>query len=700
MPAEITPDLVSEMARRLFQRDIVPQGQMTPGSLPQQSFSAGHDIPAPALPSVPSSGMAGSPLSGSLISGGAFPAGVPSLPGGTPVLGAMPVGLPPVKSPTPPIPAAVPQLPLAPFSASGVPFPAPRFPTAPSTVPDAPANATRLSAAVIPATSSSPGPTALPTVTAGDMPAVPSASIPSPSLPPTTMGTSRDVASPALASGQGGPVPTGVYAALTRGLTGASTHSPTVSSTPSQATPASFPAASTTPNVAADDGLKRFVSRVRMGHVHTESDLGEHDPRLGSVREALHSAAGSYASRSLDVGLIRRDFPVLNQSINGRPLAWFDNAATTQKPQSVIDAISRFYERDNSNIHRGAHTLAARATEAYEGARGKVQRFIGAGSASDIVFVRGTTEGINLVARILAPVCLQEGDEIILSTLEHHANIVPWQMVAREKGAKLRIAPVNDAGEVIQSEYAALLGPRTRVVALTQASNSLGTVLPVAEMTQLAKRFGARVVIDGAQSVSHIPVNVREIGCDFFVFSGHKLFGPTGIGAVYITPELQEVLPPWQGGGNMIRNVTFEETTFQDAPARFEAGTPNIADAIGLGAAIDYVTRIGLPAIGRYEHELLEHATAELSRIDGLRILGTAREKVSLVSFTLAGRKTEEVGKLLDREGIAVRAGHHCSQPSLRRFGEEATVRPSFAFYNTHEEIDRLVAAVRRIRGG
>ncbi len=496
-------------------------------------------------------------------------------------------------------------------------------------------------------------------------------------------------------------MPSGIFAALTRGLTESpvplrTTTTPSSGPTPSVGLP--FDSKPSTETIQSD-GLKRFVSHVRSGHVGSESDLGEHDPRLGPVRAALTAATGTYASRSFDVSLIRRDFPVLKQTINGRPLAWFDNAATTQKPQAVIDAISRFYERDNSNIHRGAHTLAARATEAYESARGKVQRFIGAGSPNEIVFVRGTTEGINLVARVLAPVCLKEGDEIVLTTLEHHANIVPWQMVARETGAKLRVAPVNDAGEIIQSEYAALLGPRTRVVALAQANNSLGTVLPVAEMTQLAKRFGARVVIDGAQSVSHM----RSTSANWVAISscsrGTSCSARRG-SARCTSTRTARCTPPWQGGGNMIRDVTFEETTFQDAPARFEAGTPNIADAIGLGAAIDYVSRIGLPAIGRYEHELLEHATAELSRIDGLRILGTAQEKVSLVSFTLAGRKPEEVGKQLDREGIAVRSGHHCAQPSLRRFGEEATVRPSFAFYNTHEEIDRLVAAVRRIRGG
>ena len=318
-------------------------------------------------------------------------------------------------------------------------------------------------------------------------------------------------------------------------------------------------------------------------------------------------------------------------------LAWLDNAATTQKPQSVIDALSSFYAHDNSNIHRGAHTLASRATDAFEQARQKVQTFLGASSTKEIIFVRGSTEGINLVAQTYGRKFLQPGDEIVLSTLEHHANIVPWQLLAQEKGAVLRVIPVTDRGEIMLEEYQRLLGARTRIVALTHASNSLGTILPVAEMTQMAKRYGARVLIDGAQSVAHMPVNLQQLGCDFFVFSGHKIFGPTGIGVVYAKEELLEIMPPWQGGGNMIKNVTFEETTFAEAPAKFEAGTPNIADAVGLGAALDYVNRLGLANIGQYEHTLLNYATERLSRIRGLRLIGTAREKVGVLSFVLAG---------------------------------------------------------------
>jgi cysteine desulfurase/selenocysteine lyase len=446
------------------------------------------------------------------------------------------------------------------------------------------------------------------------------------------------------------------------------------------------------------DGLRSFVQKIRAGHIRNEDGTcrAGHDPDILQRIFAVKAATDG-GDRPLDIPAIRKDFPVLNQKVNGKQLAWMDNGATTQKPQSVIDAISRFYENDNSNIHRGAHTLAARATDAFELARQKVQTFLGASSSKDIVFVRGTTEGINLIAQTYGRKFLQPGDEIILSTLEHHANIVPWQMIAREKGAVIRVIPVNDRGEIMLDAYEALLGPRTKLVALTQASNSLGTILPVAEMTHAAKRYNARVLIDGAQSVSHMPVNMQEIGCDFFVFSGHKIFAPTGIGAVYINEQLHEILPPWHGGGNMIKNVTFEETTYNEAPAKFEAGTPNIADAIGLGAALDYVNRLGLVNTGKYEHELLEYATEQLSRIDGVRLIGNAREKVSVISFVIKDRKTGEVGKLLDQEGIAVRDGHHCAQPSLRRFGVESSVRPSFAFYNTFDEIDRLADAVKKI---
>jgi cysteine desulfurase/selenocysteine lyase len=445
-------------------------------------------------------------------------------------------------------------------------------------------------------------------------------------------------------------------------------------------------------------GLSGFVRSIRQTNYSGRQSCLDPSKQHGRERQTTSQLVPATGARPLDVPAIREDFPILRQKINGKPLVWFDNAATTQKPQSVIDAVSRFYENDYSNIHRGAHSLAARATDAYEKAREKVQSFLGAASIKEIVFVRGTTEGINLVARTFGQKFLQPGDEVVLSTLEHHAQIVPWQMVAKEKGAILRVIPVNDRGEIMMEEYQRILGPRTKVVALTQASNSLGTILPVEEMTQMAKRYGARVIIDGAQSVAHIPVNIQKMGADFFVFSGHKIFAPTGIGAVYIKEELHDLLPPWQGGGNMIRNVTFEETSYAEVPARFEAGTPSIADAVGLGAALDYVSRIGLPNIAAYEHQLLQYATEGLSQINGLRLIGTAKEKVSVISFVLPNRSTEDVGRHLNQEGIAVRSGHHCSQPSLRRFGVESTVRPSLTFYNTRGEIDRLVDAVKRIQ--
>jgi cysteine desulfurase / selenocysteine lyase len=459
------------------------------------------------------------------------------------------------------------------------------------------------------------------------------------------------------------------------------------------------PASGGAPTSSNPDGLRAFVQRIRTVHHRTDAGfLAEEDQRNSRQRQAPVRSVPVEGSRPLDVPAIRRDFPALNQRVHGKSLVWLDNAATTQKPQSVIDALSNFYSHDNSNIHRGAHTLAARATDGFEQARQKVQTFLGASSPNEIVFVRGTTEAINLVSQTYGRKFLQPGDEIVLSTLEHHANIVPWQMVAREKGAVLKVIPVTDRGEILLEAYQMLLGPRTKLVALTHASNSLGTLLPVAEMTQMAKRYGARVLIDGAQTVAHVPVNVQSLDSDFYVFSGHKIFGPTGIGVLHAKQDLLDIMPPWQGGGSMIRNVTFEETTYSDPPAKFEAGTPNIADAIGLGAALDYVNRLGLPNIAKYEHELLNYATEQLQSIDGLRLIGTAREKVGVLSFVLKGRRTEDVGRMLDLEGIAVRAGHHCSQPSLRRFGVEATVRPSLAFYNTVGEIDRLAEAIRKIQ--
>ncbi len=408
-------------------------------------------------------------------------------------------------------------------------------------------------------------------------------------------------------------------------------------------------------------------------------------------------AAGASLHPPFDVNAIRRDFPILQERVNGRQIVWFDNAATTQKPQSVIDRLAHFHAHENSNIHRAAHELAARATDAYESAREKVRAFINAPDVNEVIFVRGTTEAINLVAKSWGGQHVGEGDEIIVSHLEHHANIVPWQQLASAKGARLRVIPVDDSGQVLLDEYAKLLNDRTKIVSVTQVSNALGTVVPVKQIVEMAHRAGAITLVDGAQSVSHMQVDVQDIGADFFVFSGHKVFGPTGIGALWGKRAVLEDMPPWQGGGNMIADVTFEKTVFQPIPNKFEAGTGNIADAVGLGAAIDYVTRIGIDNIGRYEHELLAYGMQQLGAIPGVRLVGTAADKASVMSFVLAGYSTEDVGKALNEEGIAVRTGHHCAQPILRRMGLETTVRPSLAFYNTWEEVDRLVAVVRRL---
>jgi len=399
-----------------------------------------------------------------------------------------------------------------------------------------------------------------------------------------------------------------------------------------------------------------------------------------------------------DVHAVRRDFPILQERVNGHQLAWLDNAATTQKPQAVIDRLSEFYRHENSNIHRAAHELAARATDAYEGARDIIARFINAPSSSEVVFVRGTTEAINLVAKSWGKQYIGEGDEIIISWLEHHANIVPWQQLCAETGAVLRVIPVDDHGQVILAEYQKLLNARTKLVSFTQVSNALGTVTPAHEMIAMAHSVGAKVLLDAAQSVSHLRVDVQTLNCDWLVFSGHKIFGPTGIGVLYGKAELLEVTQPWQGGGNMIEDVTFEKTVYQPAPAKFEAGTGNIADAVGLGAALEYLSKIGIENVARYEHELLVYGMHALQAIPGLRLIGTAAEKTSVMSFVLAGHSTADVGNALNKAGIAVRTGHHCAQPILRRFGLETTVRPSLAFYNTYEEIDRLVAVVKRLQ--
>lgn len=431
------------------------------------------------------------------------------------------------------------------------------------------------------------------------------------------------------------------------------------------------------------------------------SDLGQNEfaPQLFAYG-GEEVKAPRQSTSIFDPYAVKRDFPILRERVNGRQLVWLDNAATTQKPNAVIERLKYYYEHENSNIHRAAHTLAARATDAYEGAREKVRRFINAPSVKDVIFVRGATEGINLIAQTWGRRNIGPGDEIVISWLEHHANIVPWQMLASEKGAKLRVAPVDSRGQVIVEEFEKLLSSRTKLVSITQVSNALGSIVPVQELTQIAHRYGACVVIDGAQAVSHIRADVQALDCEFYVFSGHKVFAPTGIGVVYGKAAVLERMPPWQGGGNMIQDVTFERTAYQPAPWRFEAGTGNIGDAVGLGAALDYVTSLGIENIARYEHELLEYGTERLHEVPGLTIIGTAADKAGVLSFTLAGQKTEEVGGMLDQEGIAVRSGHHCAQPILRRFGLEATVRASLAPYNTREDLDALVAALKRIQTG
>lgn len=398
-----------------------------------------------------------------------------------------------------------------------------------------------------------------------------------------------------------------------------------------------------------------------------------------------------------DIRQIKNDFPILNQSVNGHKLIWLDNAATTQKPRAVIDATSHFYERDNSNIHRAAHTLAARATDAFEGAREKLRRFIGAREAAEIVFVRGTTEAINLVAQSYGRANIGNGDEILITTIEHHANIVPWQLLAKQTGAVLRIAPVNDKGELLLEQFAALLSGRTKIVAVTHVANALGTINPIEQIIPLAHAYGVPVLVDAAQSSPHLPLNVAALDADFLVLSGHKVYGPTGIGILYGKRALLEAMPPWQGGGHMIRDVTFTHTEFQGLPEKFEAGTPDIAGAVGLGAAVDYLEKIGLPVIAAHEHALLEYATSEFERLPGVRIIGTAAAKASVLSFVVEGHDVTDVAKYLDGYGIAARSGHHCAQPALRRFGVEATVRASFGLYNSFEDVDALVSSLRSL---
>ena len=406
----------------------------------------------------------------------------------------------------------------------------------------------------------------------------------------------------------------------------------------------------------------------------------------------------SVISAAFDVDKVREDFPVLKQRIHGKPLVYLDNAATSQKPLAVIEAIRKFYEVDCANIHRGVHELSQRSTAAYEETRSKAKRFLNARAKNEVIFVRGTTEGINLVASSWGRKNVKEGDEIVISALEHHSNIVPWQMLCEEKGARLRVIPMDDRGELLLDEYQKLLGPRTRMVAVGHVSNALGTINPVRQIVEMAHRAGALALIDGAQAVPHLKIDVQALDADFYAFSGHKVYGPTGIGILYGKARLLNAMPPYQGGGDMIKSVTFEKTVYNDLPYKFEAGTPNIAGGIGLGAAFDYVTRIGLDKIGAYEHELLVYGTEALSRIPGLRLIGTAREKAAVLSFVIDGIHPHDIGTVLDRQGIAVRTGHHCAQPVMDRFGVPATTRASLAFYNTAAEIDALAAGLGKVK--
>lgn len=414
----------------------------------------------------------------------------------------------------------------------------------------------------------------------------------------------------------------------------------------------------------------------------------------GAIKQRL---ADGPSANGFDVARVRADFPVLSSSVYGKPLVFLDTAASAQKPRQVIDAVSACYEREYANVHRGVYWLSQRTTDAFEAAREKTRAFINARQAREIIFVRQATEGINLVAQSYGRTFLEEGDEVVVTEMEHHSNIVPWQMLREQKGVVLRVAPINDAGELLLEEYEKLLGPKTKLVAITHCSNALGTITPLPEVIRLAHDRGIRVLVDGCQAVPHLKVDVQELDCDFYVFSGHKLYGPSGIGVLYGKAELLEAMPPYQGGGEMIISVTFEKTEYNAIPYKFEAGTPHITGAIGLGTAIDYVTALGTERIAAHEQAVLAHATERLKEINSLRLIGTAEHKVSILSFTINDVHPHDVGTILDREGIAVRAGHHCAQPVMERFGAPATVRASFGLYNTTEEADVLVTGIRKV---
>jgi len=419
---------------------------------------------------------------------------------------------------------------------------------------------------------------------------------------------------------------------------------------------------------------------------------------MATAPKVAKPAAGAVSRPAFDVARVREDFPILKEQVHGKPLVYLDNAATTQKPRAVIEAEEHFYLAQCSNVHRGVHYLSEEATRAYEDVRVKVQRFLNAREAREIIFVRGTTEAINLVANTYGRKNLQAGDEILITAMEHHSNIVPWQILCEEKGAALRVAPLDDTGELVREEFEKLLNPRTRLVAVAHVSNVLGTINPVEQIIQSAHRWNVPVLLDGAQAAPHLEVDVRALDCDFYALSGHKLYGPTGIGVLYGKAALLAALPPYQSGGDMISSVSFAKTVYNVIPYKFEAGTPNIAGTIGLGAAIDYVNALGLDILGAYEQELLRYATDALSRLPGLRLIGTAKEKAAVLSFVLDGLHPHDVGTVLDQEGIAVRTGHHCAQPLMDRFGVPATTRASLAFYNTREEIDALVKGIQKVK--
>ena len=419
---------------------------------------------------------------------------------------------------------------------------------------------------------------------------------------------------------------------------------------------------------------------------------------MNSATEMLAADGQQVRYRAFDVGNIREDFPILKRQVHGKPLVYLDNAATSQKPQVVIDTIQRYYAEENANIHRGAYYLSEQATQAYEDARVKVQHFLHAPSEREIIFTRSVTEAINLVAHCYGRKTLNAGDEVIISAMEHHSNIVPWQILCEEKGAILRVVPIDDAGEFLLDEFETLLNPRTKLVAITHVSNALGTITPVRQIIAMAHRRHIPVLIDGAQAVPHFTVDVQELDCEFYGFSGHKLYGPTGIGILYGKAELLDAMPPYQGGGDMIRSVTFEKTIYAPIPSKFEAGTPHIEGGIGLGAAIDYLEGIGMEAINAYEQELLAYAMGAVGAIPGVRIFGTAREKAGVMSFSLEGVHPHDIATILDQEGIAIRTGHHCAQPVMERFGVPAMARASLAFYNTTAEIDALVAGIHKVK--